>query len=106
MRNWIASAVAVLLIVSAAPSIAQDSGATAADSLTWYVEQLERDLAQAEIMAADTRDSLQIRVEYLTTKLEWATEDRRRWYHDPRLWFPLGVALGVIVTGQVLRIGI
>lgn len=104
MRTLIASVVAVLLIVSAAPSTGQDSAESAADSLVWYVEQLERDLEQERIMAADRADSLTIQVDYLTTKLEWATEDRQKWYHDPRLWFPLGVALGVIVTGQVVRI--
>ena len=104
MPNWTKSGLVLLLIVCAAPWTAPAAAAEAeTDSLVWYVEQLEHDLALAEIRGNARADTLQIRVDLLNEQLAWAREDRRRWYHDPRIWFLVGAGLGVWVAGQAAR---
>lgn len=82
------------------------TGATAAqtDSLVWYIETLEADLKLAAVRAHARQDSLQIRLEYVNQQLQWANEDRRRWYQDPRLWFLMGAASATLVMSGAMHI--
>ena len=73
--------------------------------MVWYVEQLEHDLAVCQIRGDARADSLAIRCEMVELQLQDAREYRRRWYHDPRLWFLAGAALGVYVSAQAVRAG-
>jgi hypothetical protein len=74
------------------------------DSLVWYVEQLEHDLTMCQIRAGARADSLAIRLDFTTERLKWAEEDRRRWYHDPRLWFLAGCAAATVVMSGAIAI--
>lgn len=94
----------VWLVLWSAPASAQAPLSEAqADSLVTYVEQLEFDLEICRIRGAVLADTLQIRVDLLEEQLRWAREDRRRWFHDPRIWFLIGAAAGVWVAGQAAR---
>ncbi len=75
-----------------------------ADSLVWYIEQLEYDLAVCQIRAGARADTLQIRNELLAEQLRWANEDRAKWYHKPGLWFIIGSALGIWVAGSAVKV--
>jgi hypothetical protein len=105
MKNWRTSAGALLLIVCAglwtAPANAEPA---AVDSLVWYVEQLEHDLAVCQIRGDARADSLAIRCEVLGWRLDDLQKNQRRWWHDQRLWFIAGAALGVWVAGQAVRV--
>lgn len=74
------------------------------DSLVWYVEQLEHDLAVCQIRAGARADSLSLRLDFTAERLKWAEEDRRRWYQDPRLWFLVGAAGATFVLAGALQI--
>ena len=110
--NWKRSAALLALIASLAlltgPAKAGPItiAATAAqtDSLVWYVEQLEHDLAMSKIRAGARADSLTIRLEYVSQQLAWSAEDRRHWYQDPRLWFLFGAASATLVMAGAMRI--
>jgi hypothetical protein len=110
--NWKRSAALLGLIGSLAlwnaPASAGPvtTGTTAAqtDSLVWYVEQLEADLRLAAVKARARQDSLAVRLEYVTQQLQWANEDRRRWYQDPRLWFLMGCASATLVMSGAMHI--
>lgn len=78
--------------------------AAEADSLVWYVEQLEHDLAICQVHAGARADSLRLRCEWLAQRLEWAEQDQRRWYHDPRLWFLVGAASAAFVMAGSLQL--
>lgn len=104
MQTFKRSAAALLVIAFAAHWTAPAAAEPAqVDSLVWYVEQLEHDLAVAQIRGAAHADSLAIRCELLGDELRLAQQDRRRWYHDPRIWFLLGAGLGVYVAGQAVK---
>lgn len=106
MPTWTKSGLVALLIVCGAPwtAPAVAGGEAEADSLVWYIEALEHDLALAEIRGNARADTLQIRVDLLNEQLRWAREDRRRWYHDPRIWFLIGAGAGVWVAGQAVKV--
>ena len=72
------------------------------DSLVWYTEALEADLAMCEIDGKATADSLRIKIEYPNMRIEWAEEDAPKWYNHPSLMFMGGAALGIIVTGYAI----
>lgn len=74
------------------------------DSLVWYVQQLEYDLKVEGIRAEARQDSLKIRCALLTEQLAWSREDRRRWFHDPRLWFLAGAAAATLVMSGALHL--
>lgn len=83
------------------PSLGHAEGATAeTDSLVWYIEQLEHDIAIQRIRYEAGNDSLQIRLDLTQRQLEWAREDERKWYHSPGLWFIIGAGAGVLVSGM------
>ena len=98
---WTLMLVSALLCVGPGPAGGQTRAET--DSLVWYVEQLEYDLAIARIRGQSQVDSLAIRLEFLQDELDWAKEDRRRWYHNPGLWFIVGAAIGIGTAGLALR---
>jgi len=110
--NWKRSAGLTALLVSmallsepgSAAPIATPATAAQTDSLVWYVEQLEHDLALSKIRAGAKADSLAIRLEYVTQQLQWANEDRRRWYQDPRLWFLFGCASATLVMSGAMHV--
>jgi hypothetical protein len=77
---------------------------TAVDSLVWYIEELEHDLAVSGIRAEARQDSLKITCDLLTERLAWAEEDRRRWFQDPRLWFLAGCAAATLVMAGSLQV--
>lgn len=77
-----------------------------ADSLVWYVEDLEAELKLARIRAAAEFDSLRLRVEFMDYKLQWAMEDRPRWWQRPGFAFIGGVVSAIILLAQVLRISL
>jgi hypothetical protein len=74
------------------------------DSLVWYVEHLEARVGLAEVRGRARADSLRVRLEYVTQQLQWANEDRRRWYQDPRLWFLMGCASATLVLSGAMHI--
>jgi hypothetical protein len=82
------------------------TGATAAqtDSLVWYVEELEARLELAAVRGRAGQDSLRVRLDYVTQQLQWANEDRRRWYQDPRLWFLFGCASATLVMAGAIHV--
>lgn len=84
--------------------VADPLPAAEADSLVWYVEELEHDLALCQVHAGARADSLRLRCEWLAQRLEWAEQDQRRWYHDPRLWFLVGAAATAFVLGGSLQV--
>jgi hypothetical protein len=104
MSSWTRSVAALLLIVCAglwtAPVAAEPAQV---DSLVWYIEELEHDLAVCQIRGEATADSLAIRCDLLGEELALAQKEQRRWFHDPRLWFLAGAALGVYVSAQAVR---
>lgn len=95
-----------MLLLWSVPAAAGQPATTEAqvDSLVWYVQTLEHDLAIAKIRGQARGDSLDIRCSLLTEQLKWANEDRRRWYQSPSLLFMLGTAAGIAVTAAVLRV--
>lgn len=76
------------------------------DSLVWYVEDLEKDLKICGIRAAARADSLALRLEFMGYRLQWAIEDRPRWYQRPGVAFLAGVASAVLLLAQVLRLSL
>lgn len=98
--GWLAlwSAPAGAAPIVTAPTAAQ------ADSLVWYVEQLEADLRLCRVHGGARSDSLALRLEFVSERLAWAEEDRRRWYQDPRLWFLAGAAASVFVLSWSLQL--
>ena len=88
------------------PAAAQPQEMTEAqvDSLVWYVEQLEADLQLCQIRAGARADSLTLRLDFTTERLEWAEEDRRKWYQDPRLWFLVGAVSTTFVMSGALQL--
>jgi len=78
--------------------------AAQADSLVWYIEDLEAQLKLSQIRAAARADSLALRLEFQGYRLQWALEDRPRWWERPGLAFLGGVVAAIVVISQVLRI--
>lgn len=107
-RRALRTALLAWLVLCSAPASAgpvdRPLPAAQADSLVWYVEQLEHDLTICHIRAGARADSLALRLEYVTQQLQWAQEDRRRWYQDPRLWFLAGAAASVLVMSSALHL--
>ena len=89
------------LLLSAPACVGQE---TQADSLVWYVEALEADLALCRVDGRARADSLTIRLEFATKRLEWAEADAAKWYTSPPLMFMLGAALGLVVAGAALNV--
>jgi len=75
-----------------------------ADSLVGYIELLERDLRQCEIVGVARQDSLRAKLDAMEYRLILADEARAKWYHDPRLWFLFGAASAVLVIGATVQI--
>jgi hypothetical protein len=74
------------------------------DSLVWYLEDLEKDLRICGIRAAATADSLALRLEFMGYRLQWAIEDRPRWYQRPGVAFLGGAVAALLLLAQVLRL--
>jgi len=74
------------------------------DSLVWYVEQLEHDLAICQIRGGARADSLRIALAGSELRLQWALEDRPRWYEKPSLAFMAGAVIAFVVFGQVVKV--
>lgn len=75
-----------------------------ADSLVWYVEDLEAEIKLLRIRAAAEADSLKLRLEFMGYRLQWALEDRPRWYEKPSLAFMAGAVIALVVFGQVVKV--
>jgi hypothetical protein len=75
-----------------------------ADSLVWYVEDLEAEIKLLRIRAAAEADSLRLRLEFMGYRLQWAEADRPRWWQRPGVAFLGGVAAAIALIAQVLRI--
>lgn len=75
-----------------------------ADSLVWYIEDLEAQLRICEIRGAARADSLALRLEFMGYRLQWAEADRPRWWQRGAVAFFAGVVSAVVVLAQVLRI--
>ena len=93
----LATMIVFALLLCGPPSGAESPAQV--DSLVWYVEALETDLALCEINGKATADSLRIKVEYLNLRLEWAEEDKPKWYNSPSLMFIGGAAVGLLAAG-------
>ena len=106
MRNLRKSVLVVCVIASLVPLNvpAQDLTAGQADSLVSYIELLERDLWQCEIVGMARQDSLKVKLDVLSYRLEIAREEKARWYQDPRLWFLFGAASAVMVIGATVQV--
>ncbi len=106
--SWRHGAVALTmsawLLPLSAPAAGAELKTAEADSLVWYIEQLEADLELCRVDAAAAADSLGVDLRLMATRLEWAQEERARWYHDPRLWFLVGAASATLAVGLSLRI--
>ena len=74
------------------------------DSLVSYVELLERDLAQCEIMAAATEDTLRHRLEWALWDLDMSKDREMRWYEKPTLWFLFGAAAMALIYGATINV--
>ena len=74
------------------------------DSLVAYVELLERDLSQCELMAIATEDSLQVRLRVMGWELAAAESQKMRWYEKPYIWFLFGAAASVLVIGSTINL--
>ena len=85
-------------------SVAQNTTQAEIDSLLWYTEQLEADLKLLKIQSKQDKNALLIQLEFMGTRLEWAQEDRLRWYQKPALWFMIGATIGLLVAGWALNI--
>ena len=83
---------------------ANASGESQADSLVAYVEVLEWDLAQCEIMAVAREDSLQIKLRVIGWELAAADSMKMRWWEKPYIWFLFGAAASVLVIGSTVRL--
>ena len=105
MQNWRKSVLEVgligLLVLCGGQASASDAQT---DSLVSYVEVLERDLVQCEIMAIATEDSLQVRLRIMGWELSAAESMKMRWYEKPYLWFLFGAAASVLVIGSAVRL--
>lgn len=103
MSNWPRNVLLVVLLVCVAPShahaepVSEAISPAQADSLIWYIEALERDLAIRDAPAYV--DSLEIRLELLTIEVEGLRDRQTHWYHDPRLWFLAGATAFGLVFG-------
>lgn len=106
MRNWRKSVLEVGLIGLLALSSGQASALDDArsDSLVSYVELLERDLIQCEIISIALEDSLQVHLRVMGWELEAANSLKMRWYEKPYLWFLFGAAASVLVIGSTVRL--
>jgi hypothetical protein len=85
-------------------SDAQNATQAEIDSLIWDNEQLDADLKLCEIQSKQDKKALNIQLEFMGKRLEWAEEDRLRWYQKPALWFMVGATLGLLVAGWALTI--
>lgn len=74
------------------------------DSLVWYIEDLEHQLAICEIRGKAGRDSLRVELAGANLRLQWALEDRPRWYEKPGMAFMAGAVLALVVFGQVVKV--
>ena len=83
---------------------AQDLTEAQADTLVSYIEQLERDLRQCEIVGMARRDSLQVKLDVMAYRLDIANEARAKWYQDPRIWFLFGAAAATVVMGSAVKL--
>lgn len=92
---------ACVLLLSVQPCVGQE---TQADSLVWYVETLEADLALCRVDGQFKVDALTAQLDFANKRLDWAEEDRPKWYNSPPLMFMLGAALGLVVAGAALNV--
>jgi len=72
----------------------------------YYIETLEADLKLFQIEAKQEKETLLIKLEFMGKRLEWAEEDRLRWYQKPALWFMIGASLGLLAAGMALQVSI
>ena len=79
---------------------------TAIDSLVYYTETLEADIKLLKIKSKEEKNTLLVQLEFMGKRLEWAQEDRLRWYQKPALWFMVGAALGLLVAGMAFSVTI
>ena len=108
MWNWRGSVLEVGLIALLAPCFAPAHASemipSQTDSLVSYVELLERDLVQCEIMSAATEDSLQVRLRIMGWELEAANSQKMKWYEKPILHFLFGACAAILVIGTSVRL--
>lgn len=89
---------------AAAAPVTRGLAPAEADSLVWYVEDLEAEIRLLKIRAAAESDSLKLRLEFMGYRLQWAEADRPRWWQRGAVAFFAGVASAVVLLAQVLRI--
>lgn len=103
MKNW-KNAVAALLLTAcvvcwpAPAAVGQEMTPAQTDSLVWYAEQLEHDLAICKIGARADMDSLRVDLLVANMKIEYLQENQRKWYQSPILWYSIGVGVGVLAS--------
>lgn len=109
LRRWTAPVALTLMIACGSPLSAPDCAAqetAIVDSLVYYIETLEADLKLFQIEAKQEKETLLIKLEFMGKRLEWAEEDRLRWYQKPALWFMIGASLGLLAAGMALQVSI
>jgi len=94
----------LLPALALAEPVTEPLTAAEADSLVWYIEALERDLAVRDSPAYV--DSLEIRLELLTIENMGLKDQRTPWYKAPELVFPAGVGLGALLVAVIVRVSI
>lgn len=62
------------------------------------------DLKQSLYQYQARGDSLAVVLKYQDMEMRWMDEDRRRWYHDPRLWFMVGAVAGALAMGLSVQL--
>ena len=89
----------VCLVLCGGQAYASEEAQT--DSLVFYVELLERDLAQCELMAVAREDSLQVRLRVIGWELEASRALEMKWYERPILHFLFGAAATILVLHSI-----
>ena len=113
-RNWKTAVVELSMIALLAllpvrgsgqePTSPESVSSAEVDTLLFYVEQLEHDLAISRSFYTAEVDSLQIELRIKGWEIEAWKEQRRRWYESPIIHFTLGVVVATVVMATSLSI--
>jgi len=103
MRNLRTAAAALYLTVcvgcwTVPDAAAQEMTPAQVDSVVWYAEQLEHDLAICKIQSDAVTDSLRVDLTVASMRIDLLKGNQRKWYHAPVLWYSIGVAVGVLAA--------
>jgi hypothetical protein len=113
MLSWRGCALSLLIFAATVPSLGQGLGENSArppsavaeaqiDSLVWYVEQLEADLAKLELLRAAQVDSAMVENQFKDYKIEILEKNQRQWYDSKGLWFVSGVIMTLISANIIV----